>query len=89
MAALRLRLENLEPDIARHARPSLDAAVTETDRLARMVEGLLAMARLEEAAAIPAQVDLGTVCAERHRTWGPLFEREGSHWSSSPGWSGR
>lgn len=77
LAALRLRLENLEPDIARHARPSLDAAVTETDRLARMVEGLLAMARLEEAAAVPAQVDLGAICAERHRTWGPMFEREG------------
>jgi signal transduction histidine kinase len=77
LAALRLRLENLEPDIARRARPSLDAAVTETDRLARMVEGLLAMARLEEAAAIPARVDLGAICAERHRTWGPLFERGG------------
>ncbi|MEH0430216.1 HAMP domain-containing sensor histidine kinase [Streptomyces stelliscabiei] len=77
LAALRLRLENLEPDIARRARPSLDAAVTETDRLARMVEGLLAMARLEEAAAVPARVDLGAVCAERHRTWGPLFERGG------------
>ncbi|MEV6379102.1 HAMP domain-containing sensor histidine kinase [Streptomyces sp. NPDC051773] len=77
LAALRLRLENLEPDIARRARPSLDAAVTETDRLARMVEGLLAMARLEESAAIPAPVDLGAICAERHRTWGPLFEREG------------
>ncbi|MCC9704346.1 HAMP domain-containing histidine kinase [Streptomyces sp. MNU76] len=76
LAALRLRLENLEPDIARRARPSLDAAVTETDRLARMVEGLLAMARLEESAAIPAPVDLGAICAERHRTWGPLFERE-------------
>ena len=59
LAALRLRLENLEPDIARRARPSLDAAVTETDRLARMVEGLLAMARLEEAAATPGPVDLG------------------------------
>ncbi|MEE1766647.1 sensor histidine kinase [Streptomyces sp. SP18BB07] len=77
LAALRLRLENLEPDIARRARPSLDAAVTETDRLARMVEGLLAMARLEESAAVPAPVDLGAICAERHRTWGPLFEREG------------
>jgi signal transduction histidine kinase len=77
LAALRLRLENLEPDIARPARPSLDAAVTETDRLARMVEGLLAMARLEEAAAIPVQVDVGAICAERHRTWNPLFEREG------------
>ncbi|MEW2614355.1 HAMP domain-containing sensor histidine kinase [Streptomyces sp. NPDC047880] len=77
LAALRLRLENLEPDIAARARGSLTAAVTETDRLARMVEHLLAMARLEEHAAIPAGVDLGAVCAERHRTWQPLFEREG------------
>ncbi|MEU1314626.1 sensor histidine kinase [Streptomyces tibetensis] len=77
LAALRLRLENLEPDIAARARGSLTAAVTETDRLARMVEHLLAMARLEEHAVIPATVDLGAVCAERHRTWQPLFAREG------------
>ncbi|MDQ0713226.1 signal transduction histidine kinase [Streptomyces luteogriseus] len=76
LAALRLRLENLEPDIAARARGSLTAAVTETDRLARMVEHLLAMARLEEHAAIPGTVDLGAVCAERHRTWQPLFARE-------------
>ena len=77
LAALRLRLENLEPDTAARARGSLTAAVTETDRLVRMVEHLLAMARLEEHAAIPGIVDLGTVCAERHRTWQPLFAREG------------
>jgi signal transduction histidine kinase len=77
LAALRLRLENLEPDIARHARPTLDAAVTETDRLSRMIEGLLAMARLEENAATPVEVDLSAICAERHRTWAPLFQRQG------------
>ncbi|GGY12460.1 sensor histidine kinase [Streptomyces djakartensis] len=76
LAALRLRLENLEPDVTARARGSLTAAVTETDRLARMVGHLLAMARLEEHAAIPAAVDLGAVCAERHRTWQPLFARE-------------
>ncbi|MFD7280231.1 sensor histidine kinase [Streptomyces sp. NPDC059862] len=77
LAALRLRLENLEPAVARRARPRLAAAITETDRLARMVEGLLAMARLEEDAATPGPVDVGEVCAERHRAWLPLFEREG------------
>ncbi|GAP51188.1 two-component system sensor kinase, partial [Streptomyces azureus] len=41
-----------------------------------MVEHLLAMARLEEHAAIPATVDLGAVSSERHRTWQPLFARE-------------
>lgn len=76
LAALRLRLENLEPDVAARARGSLTAAVTETDRLARMVGHLLAMARLEEHAVVPAPVDLGAVCAERHRTWQPLYARE-------------
>lgn len=75
LAALRLRLENLEPDTAQGARGSLAAAVTETDRLSRMVEGLLAMARLEDSAASPGPVDVGEICAERHRTWAPLFER--------------
>ncbi|MEU9173818.1 HAMP domain-containing sensor histidine kinase [Streptomyces sp. NPDC048420] len=77
LAALRLRLENLEPSVADRGRGSLTAAVTETDRLARMVEGLLAMARLEEDAARPVRVDIGEVCAERHRTWLPLYGRQG------------
>ncbi|MFJ5773243.1 sensor histidine kinase [Streptomyces sp. NPDC093094] len=76
LAALRLRLENLEPAVARRARPSLAAAVTETDRLARMIEDLLAMARLEEDSVLSGPVDIGAVCAERHRTWQPLFARE-------------
>ncbi|WSQ09049.1 HAMP domain-containing histidine kinase [Streptomyces sp. NBC_01231] len=77
LAALRLRLENLEPNILDRGRSSLTAAVTETDRLARMVEGLLAMARLEEDAATPGPVDIGAVCAERHHTWAPLFAQQG------------
>ncbi|MGA5447486.1 sensor histidine kinase [Streptomyces umbrinus] len=77
LAALRLRLENLESDIALHARGNLTAAITETDRLARMVEGLLAMARLDESAAVREQVDLDRVCAERHRAWAPMFEQHG------------
>ncbi|MEU1180535.1 HAMP domain-containing sensor histidine kinase [Streptomyces sp. NPDC005820] len=77
LAALRLRLENLENDIALNARGSLTAALTETDRLARMVEGLLAMARLDESAVEREPVDLGRVCAERHRAWSPLYEQHG------------
>ncbi|MCD7439765.1 HAMP domain-containing histidine kinase [Streptomyces lincolnensis] len=76
LAALRLRLENLEPNVSARGRASLTAAVTETDRLARMVEGLLAMARLEENAATPGPVDIGAICAERHRTWSALFARQ-------------
>ncbi|GGR18599.1 sensor histidine kinase [Streptomyces aurantiogriseus] len=79
LAALRLRLENLESDIALNARGSLTAALTETDRLARMVEGLLAMARLDESAAVRERVALDQVCAERHRAWTPLYEQYGVH----------
>lgn len=77
LAALRLRLENLESDIALNARGSLTAAMTETDRLARMVEGLLAMARLDESAGERERVDVDRVCAERHRAWTPLYEQHG------------
>ncbi len=76
LAALRLRLDNLEPEVSGHAHDCLTAAMTETDRLARMVEGLLAMARLEEGAVVPEPVDVDQVCADRLRTWAPLFERE-------------
>lgn len=75
LAALRLRLENLEPDIAADARGNLAAAVTETDRLARMVEALLAMARLEESSTHPVPVELDTVVADRLRMWEPLAGR--------------
>lgn len=77
LAALRLRLENLESDIALNARGSLTAAMTETDRLAQMVEGLLAMARLDESAAEREPVNLDRICVERHRAWQPLFEQHG------------
>ncbi|MFE7649104.1 sensor histidine kinase [Streptomyces phaeoluteigriseus] len=88
LAALRLRLENLENDIALHARGGLTAALTETDRLARMVEGLLAMARLDESAAERENVDLDRVCAERHRAWVPLFEQRGVRLASAGDYAG-
>lgn len=77
LAALRLRLENLENHIALQARGSLAAAMTETDRLARMVEGLLAMARLDEKAAQLESVDVDLICAERHHAWRLLYEQHG------------
>ncbi|WP_179166681.1 HAMP domain-containing sensor histidine kinase [Streptomyces sp. CB03238] len=74
---LRLRLDNLEPDVAVHARSGLTAAMTETERLARMVEGLLAMARLDEKAVMRVPVDLDRVALDRLRTWTPVFEARG------------
>ncbi|MDI6104326.1 HAMP domain-containing sensor histidine kinase [Actinoplanes sp. NEAU-A12] len=86
LAALRLRLDNLERSIADDGRGGLSAAQTEIDRLAHMVDGLLAMARLEENAAQRKPVELEQACMERHYTWAPVFHRQGvSLTCSSPG----
>ncbi|NUP44514.1 MAG: HAMP domain-containing histidine kinase [Streptomyces sp.] len=72
LTALRLRLENFEPYLDPRAHPSLDEAVGEVERLGRMVQGLLALARLENAATTPEPVDLDAVLAERVAMWEPL-----------------
>ena len=52
-------------------------ALAETDRLHRMIEGLLALSRAEDAAALPARVDLGAVVRERVDHWSPLADEQG------------
>jgi signal transduction histidine kinase len=47
LTALRLRLENLEATIPPAAAGDLQAAASETGRLARLVDGLLTLARAE------------------------------------------
>jgi signal transduction histidine kinase len=75
LAALRLRLENLEPDIAVAGGKNLRAALTETDRLAQMVESLLAMARSEQTTLPREPVRLAPAVAERIAFWTPLATR--------------
>ncbi|MFF2205795.1 sensor histidine kinase [Streptomyces sp. NPDC058145] len=72
LTALRLRLENFEPYLDPRAHDSLEEAVGEVDRLSRMVQGLLALARLENSATTPEPVDLDTVIADRVAMWEPL-----------------
>ena len=72
LAALRLRLENLERDVAPEARGDLEASLAEVERLSRLVDGLLALARADVASARPEPFDLGTAVEERLEVWGPL-----------------
>ncbi|MEV4642035.1 HAMP domain-containing sensor histidine kinase [Actinoplanes sp. NPDC049548] len=72
LTALRLRLENLEPDLDPAAHDSLAEAVAETDRLARMVQGLLALARLDNTAADRVPVDADAVIEDRAASWAPF-----------------
>ncbi|WP_458248877.1 sensor histidine kinase [Streptomyces sp. MAI_2237] len=72
LTGLRLRLENFEPYLDPSAHPSLEEAVGEVERLGRMVQGLLALARLENTATTPEPVDLDAVLADRVAMWEPL-----------------
>jgi signal transduction histidine kinase len=71
LTALRLRLENLEPAVSADA-ADLHAAIAETGRLARLVDGLLALARAEASTTMREAVDVAEVMAERRATWSPL-----------------
>ncbi len=48
------------------------AAVAETDRLRRMIEGLLLLSRAEDAAVAPEAVVLSTIVEDRAAYWEPL-----------------
>ncbi|MFI5966726.1 sensor histidine kinase [Streptomyces asoensis] len=72
LASLRLRLENFEPCLDPRAHASLDEAIGEVERLGRMVQGLLALARLENSATTVEPVDLDAVLADRVAMWEPL-----------------
>ena len=72
LAALRLRLENLEQDVAVGARGDLDAALAEVSRLSHLVDGLLALARTDSTTATPEAIELGRVVDERLAAWSAL-----------------
>lgn len=78
LTALRLRLEQLAGDeLPDDARRHVDAALDETDRLHRMIEGLLALSRAEDAVVGPVEIDLAGVVRERAAHWEALAaERE-------------
>jgi signal transduction histidine kinase len=74
LAALRLRLENLEADVPAAAREDLDGAVAEVWRLSRLVDGLLTVARAERSEAARRPLDLRAIVAERHAAWVALAD---------------
>jgi signal transduction histidine kinase len=76
LTALRLRLEQLSMQVAGDddLRHSIDEALVETDRLHRMIEGLLALSRAEDAAAGPVTIDVAHVVRDRLEYWRPLAD---------------
>ncbi|MEW2352353.1 HAMP domain-containing sensor histidine kinase [Spirillospora sp. NPDC029432] len=69
LAALRLRVENLAPHMAPDGAADLESAIEETVRLARILDGLLALVRAEGGDCRVAVVDCGRVATERVAAW--------------------
>jgi signal transduction histidine kinase len=84
LTALRLRLENLARHLPPEQEPKLQAAVDETDRLARLVESLLMLARAD-AAGPPVPVDVADIVSGRLDVWEPVAERRGVRLVDEPG----
>lgn len=77
LAALRLRLENLERDVAAEGRDGLERALAEVARLSRLVDGLLALARADAVAPAGGPVDLAALASDRVAFWAALADERG------------
>ena len=69
LTALRLRIENLQHDADAATADELESALGEVDRLARLVNGLLALARAERRAHERTPQDVGALVRERADAW--------------------
>ncbi|WP_405521711.1 HAMP domain-containing histidine kinase [Streptomyces canus] len=74
LAALRLRLDVLAAEAGGDTAAEFAAAQEEIARLSRLVDGLLAVARAEQAAPRPTAVRVDEVVAERAAAWSPVAE---------------
>jgi signal transduction histidine kinase len=77
LTALRLRLENLERDVAAAGRKELEGALAELERLGLLVDGLLALSRAAAGAAPTEQLDLEELVRERVEAWSALAQERG------------
>lgn len=75
LTALRLRLETLQPSPA--DQPKVEAAIAETERLARLVQSLLEVARADGAPPALVDVDVVAIAAERRATWSEVAQEAG------------
>lgn len=69
MTALRLRLGNLSGHLTSDAEEHQVAAIAEADRLGRILDELLAMARAESGSVEPVTVDVDQVVKQRVSGW--------------------
>lgn len=76
LTVLSLRLENLEPHLRAEGTAEYDEAMAEIDRLAVLVEELLALAKVE-AGALAEDVDVAAELAARLAGWREVYAAKG------------
>jgi signal transduction histidine kinase len=74
LTALRLRLESLELEVDDTARVDVEAAISEVERLTRLIDALLMLARVGEGRAERRVVHPARIVDERLRMWTPLAD---------------
>lgn len=88
LTALRLRLDSIDLEHPETVTTARAAALQETARLTRLVDGLLALARAEQNRPEREAIDVTAVVAQRYEAWAPLaaeheidlcFEANGGH----------
>ncbi|GGP40804.1 sensor histidine kinase [Saccharothrix coeruleofusca] len=79
LTALKLRLSNLEGHVSGEAREHQLAALAEADRLNRILDELLSMARAESSSVDPVPVDLDRAVAGRLSAWTPAAASRDVH----------
>jgi signal transduction histidine kinase len=72
LTALRLRLETLDPNDPQSVSATREAALHESARLTRIIDGLLALARGDGHRPKRQPIDVASVLAQRHEAWRPL-----------------
>jgi signal transduction histidine kinase len=76
LTALRLRLENITAALP-ESDADVDALLAELDRLSRVVDGLLVLARAEGQRPERAPIDVVAVVVDRSEAWSALAEEAG------------
>jgi len=82
LTALRLQLDRaaaMVHDDPQGAAERIEAAAAETERLQRLVEGLLLIARSEGPGPDTIEIDVSAMVRERAEVWSPLAEERGIH----------
>ncbi len=77
LTALRIRLSNLEGHVDPDVQEQQAAALEEADRLNRILDELLAMARAESSSVDPIPVDVDQAVAARLRAWQAVATSKG------------